>query len=53
VVSDLTIAGLKQQGNETAIKKALALYDTGQYSLKEIHELTGISPSTIYRAKKG
>ena len=40
-----------------AIKKALALYDTGQYSLSEIRELTGISKSVLYRAvntrKKG
>ena len=39
--------------DETAVKKAVALYRTKQYSLKEIQNLTGVSPSTIYRAIKG
>ena len=38
---------------ETAVKKAVALYQTKQYSLKEIRQLTGVSASTIYRAVKG
>ena len=45
--------GGRPKTNETVVKKALALYSTGQYSMKEIQELTGISPSTIYRARKG
>jgi len=45
--------GGRPKTNESVVKKALALYSTGQYSMKEIQELTGISPSTIYRARKG
>jgi DNA invertase Pin-like site-specific DNA recombinase len=36
-----------------ALKKAILLYDTAQYTLKEIRELTGISKSVLYRALKG
>ena len=39
--------------NETAVNKAIALYNTKQYSIKEITELTGVSRSTMYRAIKG
>ena len=39
--------------NQTAVSKALALYNTKQYSLKEITDLTGVSKSTLYRAIKG
>lgn len=45
--------GGRPKTNETAVKKAVALYQTKQYSMKEIHELTGVSASTIYRALKG
>ena len=45
--------GGRPKTNETAVKKAVALYQTKQYSLKEIHQLTGVSASTIYRAVKG
>ena len=31
------------------IKKAVKLYNTKQYSLKEIYELTGVKKSTLYR----
>lgn len=31
------------------IKKAVKLYHTGQYSVKEIEELTGVKKSTLYR----
>ena len=31
------------------IKKAVKLYGTGQYSVKEIEELTGVKKSTLYR----
>lgn len=39
--------------DETTVKKAVALYKTKEYSMKEIHELTGVSPSTVYRTIKG
>ncbi len=45
--------GGRPKTDETALKKAVALYQTKQYSLKEIHELTGVSASTIYRCIKG
>ena len=45
--------GGRPRTNEAAVKKAVALYQTKQYSLKEIHQLTGVSASTIYRAVKG
>ncbi len=32
-----------------AVKKAVKLYRTGQYSIKEIEELTGVKKSTLYR----
>lgn len=35
------------------LKKAIALYHTKQYSIKEITELTGVSKSTLYRVIKG
>lgn len=44
--------GDRPKADKTSVKKALALYDTGQYTMKEIQGLTGISASTIYRAKK-
>ncbi len=31
------------------VRKAVKLYQTGQYSIKEIEELTGIKKSTLYR----
>ena len=31
------------------IKKAVKLYRTGQYSIKEDEELTGVKKSTLYR----
>ena len=45
--------GGRPKTNEAAVKKAVALYQTKQYSLKEIRQLTGVSASTIYRAVKG
>jgi DNA invertase Pin-like site-specific DNA recombinase len=35
------------------VKKAVKLYRTGQYSIREIQELTGIKKSTLYRYLKG
>ena len=45
--------GGRPKTDESAVKKAVALYQTKQYSLKEIQNLTGVSPSTLYRAIKG
>ena len=42
--------GGRPKTNEAALKKAVALYRTGQYSLADIRELTGVSKSTLYRA---
>lgn len=44
--------GGRPKSDESAVKKAVVLYNTKQYSLKEIEELTGISKSTLYRAIK-
>lgn len=60
VIADRTREGLraaKARGrmggrpkvNSTDIKKAVKLYRTGQYSIKEIEEMTGIKKSTLYR----
>lgn len=35
--------------NGEAVKKAMKMYKTGQYSVKEITELTGVKPSTLYK----
>ena len=45
--------GGRPKADETSLKKAIALYQTKQYSLKEIHKLTGVSASTLYRVIKG
>ena len=45
--------GGRPKTDESAVKKAVALYQTKQYSLKEIRNLTGVSASTLYRAIKG
>ena len=44
--------GGRPKTNEAALKKAVALYRTRQYSLADIRELTGVSKSTFYRALK-
>lgn len=31
------------------VRKAIKLYRTGQYSVKEITELTGVKPSALYK----
>lgn len=33
-----------------AIKKAIKLYNTQQYTVREITDLTGVKPSTLYKA---
>lgn len=45
--------GGRPKSDESSVNKAIALYNTKQYSLKEITELTGVSKSTLYRAIKG
>ena len=45
--------GGRPKSDENALKKAIALYHTKQYTLNEIANLTGISKSTLYRAING
>ena len=63
LISERTIEGLKAarargrmggrpRVNEDLIKKAVRLYNTKQYSLKEIEEMTGVKRSTLYRHMK-
>jgi len=60
VIADRTREGLRSarargrtggrpETDPVAVKKAIKLYKTGQYSLKEIEELTGVKKSTLYR----
>lgn len=41
--------GGRPKANADNIKKAVKLYKTQQYSIKEIEELTGVKKSTLYR----
>lgn len=45
--------GGRPKTNEIAVKKAVALYNTKQYSLQEVSDITGVSKSTLYRAING
>lgn len=60
VIADRTLEGLKSarargrtggrpRADPEQVKKAVKLYKTEQYSVKEIEELTGIKKSTLYR----
>lgn len=60
VIADRTREGLRSarargrmggrpKTDPNIIKKAVKLYRTGQYSIKEIEELTGVKKSTLYR----
>ena len=60
VIADRTREGLKSarargrtggrpRTDPAAVKKALRLYATKEYSIKEIEELTGVKKSTLYR----
>lgn len=60
VIADRTREGLRSarargrtggrpKTDSDSIRKAVKLYDTGQYSIKEIEELTGVKKSTLYR----
>lgn len=61
VIADRTREGLKAarargrtggrpKTNIDKVEKAVKLYNTKQYSLKEIHDLTGVKKSTLYRS---
>ena len=63
VIADRTREGLRSarargrtggrpQVNHDNIRKAMKLYHTQQYSIKEIEELTGVKKSTLYRNLK-
>ena len=60
VIADRTREGLRSarargrkggrpKTNTDAVKKAVKLYNTQQYTIKEIEEMTGIKISTLYR----
>jgi len=60
VIADRTREGLRSarargrtggrpKTDQDQIKKAVKLYNTRQYSIKEIEELTGVKKSTLYR----
>lgn len=44
--------GGRPKNDSNIIGKAIKLYNTGQYSVKEIEELTSIKKSTLYRELK-
>lgn len=41
--------GGRPKTNTDAVKKAVKLYNTRQYTIKEIEELTGVKKDTLYR----
>lgn len=41
--------GGRPKVNSANIKKAVKLYRTGEYSIREIEEMTGVKKSTLYR----
>lgn len=41
--------GGRPKVNADTVKKAVKLYRTGQYSIREIEEMTGVKKSTLYR----
>ena len=41
--------GGRPRMDSTAVQRAIKLYTTQQYSIKEIEELTGVKKSTLYR----
>ena len=63
VIADRTREGLRSarargriggrpKANEDQVKKALKLYKTQQYSVREIEEMTGVKKDTLYRGLK-
>ena len=62
-IADRTRAGLKAararvhfggrpRFDEEKVRQAIKLYNTGEYSLREIEELTGVKKGTLYRSLK-
>lgn len=45
--------GGRPKTNADSVKKAVMLYHTNQYSIREIEELTGVKKSTLYRNIQG
>jgi len=45
--------GGRPKTNTDSVKKAIKLYNTRQYTVKEIEELTGIKKDTLYRNLPG
>jgi DNA invertase Pin-like site-specific DNA recombinase len=45
--------GGRPRANTDNIRKAVKLYHTKQYTVKEIEELTGVKKATLYRNLKG
>jgi len=41
--------GGRPKSNPDAVRKAVKLYNTGQYSVSEIQDMTGVKKSTLYR----
>ena len=63
VIADRTREGLKAaqarghfggrpRFDEEKVRQAIKLYNTGEYSLREIEELTGVKKGTLYRSLK-
>ena len=61
VIADRTKEGLRSarargrtggrpKVNSEVVKKAVKLYNTGQYSIREIEEMAGVKKSTLYRS---
>ena len=45
--------GGRPASDQSALQKAIALYNTKQYTISEITNLTGVSKSTLYRSING
>lgn len=45
--------GGRPRTNQQKVRQAVKLYQTGQYSVREIEELTGVKKSTLYRYRSG
>ena len=43
-------AGGRPRADEAQVKKAIKLYNTRQYSIREIEEMTGVKKDTLYRS---
>lgn len=63
LISERTRAGLESarargrvggrpKKNSKLVEKAMKLYDTEQYTVKEIEEMTGVSKATFYHSIK-